>query len=248
MTSSRPQRMQERPPQPDRDSGAGRNCRRPLFGSVGYGEMKIWDLEQPMKSSDMIEDRFTAVAVSPHGHIAYLGHAAGEITEWRLEENRARRSLKYHTSSVVALAELPKKQLLVSAASEESAIVVWSLASGSKLRVIETARPVSYLKPLVTDRDSRLIGVSGDRIHVWDAATGKSQLDLYRDSDMIFTSVFSLSDGRTAVSSARGGGIALWDLANGSLIREISGHLSWLEVVGVLEDGRVLSAEPGGAW
>ena len=78
---------------------------------------------------------------------------------------------------------------------------------------------------------------SGDKLKLWDAASGKELRTFTGHTDAVQVTAFS-PDGRTLASGAADKTLKLWDAASGRELRTLAGHTDKVTSVAFSPDGR----------
>jgi len=137
-----------------------------------------------------------------------------------------------HSSRVDSIAISPDGRLALSG-SDDHTMILWDVASGSKIREFRLEHNV---KTVAISPDGRSGLSAADTLKLWDLATGKAIREL-KDSRTPYHVTFS-PDGKTALS-ASGKSLRLWDLTTGTVIFTLSGHLAEVTSLSISPDGRV---------
>jgi WD40 repeat protein len=210
------------------------------------GLVRVWDPAAPGANPVELghhDGAVRALAVLPDGRVA-AGGDDGLVRVWDPAAPGANPvELGHHDGAVRALAVLPDGRVVS--------------AAGARVRVWDAAAPrVESLKfghlgigvcAVAVLPDGRIVSAEAagtQRMRLWDAAHAEAApLELGRRQRYGVHAVAVLSDGRVA-SGGGDGRVRLWDPVRAGVTSEQGGHHDgWLRAVGVLPDGRVISAE-----
>jgi len=121
-----------------------------------------------------------------------------------------------------------------------NARVLFDLGAGME-KVIDTH--VAGIEPVAWSPDSRtLLGV-GDRLRLWDLATG-GEINSFGAHNGI-TELSFLPDNRTVLSGGSDRLLTLWDVVTGSKIQGFAGHTDRIGSIAVAQDGRTALSAAG---
>lgn len=125
-------------------------------------------------------------------------------------------------------------------AAGRNARVLFDLGAGTE-KVIDTH--VAGIEPVAWSPDGRsLLGV-GDRLRLWDLATGGEINSFGADNGI--TELSFLPDNRTALSAGSDRLLTLWDVLAGSKMHEFTGHTGRVGSIAVAQDGRTALSAAG---
>ena len=154
---------------------------------------------------DLILPRPSMVAaLSPNGEtLAYAkSNDRNLIVVWDVRRERVVRELNGHAEDVLALAFYPDGGCLVSAGSDELAIV-WDVSTGQELFRLDHGSKVCRVCISPDGRTIVCFGFKNVRATLWDARTGQRTDSLDVDDAMCRAAAFS-PDGSTLASSFKG--------------------------------------------
>lgn len=199
---------------------------------IGFGELKLWDVELGKLKLDLTDHPMVAyaVAISPDGETLVAGgrsHTsgpAGLLQAWNVSTGKWKFSLDGHRGLVHCVAFAPDGDTLASASDKDALIRMWDLKTAKQKTTLTVpdgarCRAIAYFpsgKMVATgyavDR-SKPRGVKGD-IAIWNTA---SQLEIERVSvsEYSFATFGSLavSPNGAIVACSVGQEISLWKVA-----------------------------------
>lgn len=194
----------------------------------GY-RVLVWDLATGQQSQRIVAsgEWVQSMRFSPDSSLLLTGMSSGRILEWRVTPDpvgpsaerygvKAVRVLTGHREAVLDLSFTTQGRLL--SASEDYTILVWDMASGSVLDVLDNHTDVVTGVAAIPGTD-RAFSVSQDRnIILWNLTTGEPERVMTGHRALPTTVVVS-SDGSHALSGSNSGIGIIWDLAIRDLIQ-----------------------------
>lgn len=156
------------------------------------------------------------VAFSPDGRWLLSGGHDSIVRFWPLALESLREVAAGHTAPVFSLAFSPDGRSLASA-SGDGTVGLWAMDTGRLVRFLG-AHKGPVLAVAFTADGRTVVSWSMDRMHLWDAATGK-EVHGFEAGGVRVT--FS-RDGR-ALASSGGGRLRVWDVNTGRALRAITG-------------------------
>ncbi|MEI6235071.1 MAG: protein kinase [Planctomycetota bacterium] len=194
------------------------------------------------------------VAFSADGKYAVSGGLDNTVRLWDIAAAKQIHEFT-HSSPLMKWVSfsLDGKHLL--SGGSDGTVLTWNVASGANTgtfkreagsQSIIRESALSVVAESFSPQSCLLIsGGNFNAVSVWDAATGKRIHELSRNKDIssfIWGVAFS-GDGRLGVSGGRDKFLRCWDIENGTLVREFSGHNSAISAVALSADGsRAVSA------
>jgi WD40 repeat protein len=146
------------------------------------------------------------------------------------------RTLRGHTSLVLAAAVTSDGRRVVSASSDNT-LIVWDLARGEVERVL-TGHTSDVTANVVTPDCRRVISGSLDAtVRVWDLQDGREVFVLAGHTRLI-QALAVTPDGKRVISASGDGTLKVWDLVSGALCYTLTGHSGPVSDVKVTSDGR----------
>ena len=174
---------------------------------------------------------------------------------WDVETRKQLAVLRGHSGPVLRAAFSPDGQLVITA-SEDKTARLWNVETGKEI----TRRPWLWrLWYAVTDEDvpsplqhedvvksaefspdgRRVLTVSGSRVQLWEAATGKKLTLITAYGARLLSAAFS-PDGRRVVTTSFDATARLWDAETGKVLAVIARHGNWVSSAAFSPDGREL--------
>ena len=154
------------------------------------------------------------VEFSEDGRRVATAGADGRVAVWNTRTGR-RISLVAHPESVNSVQFTPDGRQLLTA-SRDGTARTWDSATGRQLHVFDTKSDDAWAATYGAN-GRRILTVSRRFAGIWDAASGKRLQQLAIRGSQKGTTRLSL-DGRSALTSGKGGNALLWDVATGKQI------------------------------
>ena len=175
--------------------------------------IKVWDLasRREIRSLQGHTAAVTAVSFTEDGRRLISGSQDSTLRLWEVETGKCLRTIKTD-DPIVRVIVIPGRGLAVSTQGRE--LSVWDLDSAAKVRSLSLPKGDFGLS--ATSHATRVITCDLDGFSVRDIDNGTVIL---RSARALFNAVVALPDGRRAVAAHRDG-LQLWDLTNGTAIRE----------------------------
>ena len=233
---------------------------RTLISASRDDTVRFWDLAtgEEFRHVEAHRGGVWCMALAPDGKTLATGSwNEAAIRLWDVAAGKELRRLEGHPAGIDHLAFSPDGKTLASVSNgggrdpDEHPLRLWDAATGQELRRLDGQRQGAGPRPLAFSPDGKLLVSKGERIRVWEVATGRP----YREFEMPDVGVTSLAlfpDGRTLACGSRAtvgersdGPIALWELATGKERLRLDGLPNWTECLAVSPDGRVLAT---GGW
>ena len=182
------------------------------------------------------DEQVSTVAFSNNGQLM----AAGGMI-WEVSSGRVLHRLEISRGPVSCVAFSPDNRS-IALADDQGNVTLFELGSW---RVVTTLMATGRECSIAFTKDgsglltsNHKIGDSGtSRLRLWDV-NGGSLVKAYEPNPPPLTAVLPLPDGRSVLVSDTYGGLAIWDIASGSKLRELVGHKSWINGVAASRDGR----------
>jgi WD40 repeat protein/tetratricopeptide (TPR) repeat protein len=245
--------------------------RRLAIGCVFAGSLFVFDTatgDSIAKYGSAHPSPVTAIAFSGDGTKLATADAQGTIKIWADAQNLtskrpALRTLKGHQGTIARVGFSSDGKRLVSGSADKTARV-WDLENaGAAIRPLEHSGGDCWMARF--SPDGQLIAAAdGNRVRLWDAATGRLVRDLSAgDGSRVFSVAFSPTDSNLLATGHGGQAnvshVSLWDIHAGTEIARLPGatDLPGFEVtqhtgaVGALAfspDGKYLVAGFGSKW
>jgi cytochrome c len=182
-----------------------------------------------------------ALAISADGAVALSGSFDSSAIRWSLRQGAAEQVLRFHESSVNAVALLPDGRMVT--AGEDGRIALWMPGAAQPERVLEGHQaPVAALA--VAPDGKSLASASWDRtVRIWPLDGGAARV-LEGHSQNVNGVAFT-PDGRAVVSAGYDATVRIWPLAGDPtpLIATLSGPFNALAIA---PDGEIITAGADG--
>lgn len=220
--------------------------------------IKLWDVSRGQELQTIETEPVKAVAFNRDGGILATGGENLKLLD--LISTKDSRVLVGSTSDsiaktfrsfpVLSIAFSPNGRFLASG-NPEYRIKLWDIASGREMRVLMSN--FGFINPLIFSPDSKMLAArTNGAISLWDASVGfDHRVGVYgmmprtivADSESSELESFAFSpDSRTIACGFENGKIQLLDVATGTLIRTLEGHLGKVMSVSFNQKGTILAS------
>ena len=147
-----------------------------------------------------------------------------------------------HSRRVNNIAFSPDGTTIASCASDNS-IRFWDVENGTHLRKLNTEYSTSNIA--FSPDGQTITGMSYGFVHQWNVETGEKlqtiPIPIPRDAHISSDMAFS-SHGTMAAMGFMDGTVRLWDVENGTQLRLLKGHTTWIRNVMFSQDGQTLAS------
>jgi len=195
--------------------------------------------------------RFNLVAgldVSPDGTIIARGGTDRVVKLWRPSDGRLLRSMKGHTDWVYDVAFSRDGELLASVGDRDHAVRLWSPLDGRSLGILEGPEG-NWMVAVAFSPDGRLIA-SGDQtgwLHVWRSQDRELERSIHTAALGLSQLAFSPDASMVAVGTVSQGGVEIWNITTGELVRRMESQAFYGDGVDWSPDGQwIAHSEAGG--
>lgn len=195
---------------------------RKIVTGSGDDTIKVWNARtgKLLKTITAHKRDVNAVAISPNGRFFATGGDEGIIKIFNLANYKELKSLKGHTSWIWGLAFGPKSKNLISAGRDNTARI-WSVKTGKELRKVATSD--DCIDVHVGPKGKKfVVGTDDSKVLLVELKTGKILRTLTGHKRRVM-GVRIGHKGAIIASGAKGGNAKLWELATGTLTRDIQG-------------------------
>lgn len=225
----------------------------------GPARLRAWRIDDGSPPATIpVEGRGpTDVALSDDGRLLALGDDEGRIRVWTLPEGDPVATLRVGRNRINVLlfgpdpvapagprADAAPGRWLLAAGDAEGVVILWDL---DRLSARNVMRGSNYDVSALAFRPDGVLLASAGRYEakVWDAATGRLQLEIgYRNA--MHALAFSPDGSRLAIGSppqfGDPGGVDVWALEDGRGIRDLRGLPGRVEQLAYSADGRLVAA------
>ena len=208
------------------------------------GTIKLWDVSSGREVQTFIGHGGYVESVNLSSNDKYVV-AAGEhdiINLWEVSSGNVIKTFKGHSGRFRSVAFSPDGKYVVSLS--ESAIFIWDISTGVKVRTIED----DYISSFAISPDGKYVisgGGNYDRtLKLWDILSGKV-INTFRGHANGIGCVAYSHDGKYVVSGDHGGTIKLWDISVGSDIKTFKTHSGRIRSVAFSPDGKYVATGTG---
>jgi eukaryotic-like serine/threonine-protein kinase len=188
------------------------------------GTLTLWELAtgRQLRTFRGHSGRVICVVFSPDGRTALSGSADHSLKLWDVENGNLVRTFTGHTGIVWSVAISADGRTALSGGSDQT-LKLWDLASGRNIRMFGGHMLQVYAVALSPDGRTA-VGTGLDALTMFDVESGKELIAL-QEKYPIVAVVFS-HDGRSILTGDIEGGVGLWDVASGKVVRSLEGHHS----------------------
>jgi WD40 repeat protein len=226
---------------------------RRLVG-VGYGESRLWNLENGAISIIPLQDykklhyrddyRFMWASKDVHGMEpkAVYGRTDGVLEVWNLAMSQVT-SWRVDDGEVATAAFSPDGQFIATGGAKGE-VVLWDAGTRREVRRFESLGV--KLMCLTFSPDGRLLAgseeknVESSHVGIWDVNTGAVMRKLTIPYDVVLSLAFS-PDGKLLATAEQNETVRLWDIPSGALRVTLLGHAQTVVSVAFSPDGKTLA-------
>ena len=188
-----------------------------------------------------------SIAYSPDNKILAGGCEDGTIRLWETNTGQLKATLTVSTDSddVDSVVFSPDGQTLVGASHEDAMIQFWDVASGERLKTIESP-PDTTEKTVFSPDGSTLASAGSDgTVRFWDVATTTPIRTLTGYANL-FTDMAYSPDGKTLAIVSSMNRLRLWDTSTGKLMKTCLPRSNSIYCIAFSPDGLTLACGGGG--
>jgi len=213
--------------------------------SGGYDKtIKVWDSKNGVELMTLRGHNgfVLSTSFSPDGHQIISG-GGNKIKIWEARSGEELMTLHGHEEVVLSVLFSPDGKRIISSSADKT-IKIWDTSVDREHRILGGHQLGVY--PLAFSPDgTRIIsggGSQGERIQVWDVATGTELMTLDGHSGKYIVSVSMSPDGKNIVSGGNDNAVKVWDATTGTELMSLRGHDGPVNSVSFSPDGkRILS-------
>jgi len=174
--------------------------------------------EEPIDSIKKHSEWILATAYSPDGKWLASGDRNGGLQVWEANGHGELFSLESHKGGLTQLAWRPDGQVLASVGADGK-VALWEMRDGKRIKQWD-AHKEGVLAVDWSNEGPIVTGGRDGRVVVWKSDGGK--LRELPKADDIITAVSISSDGKRVVAGDFKGGLRVFDLETGNLVRSLS--------------------------
>ncbi|MBI5931786.1 MAG: protein kinase [Chloroflexi bacterium] len=220
------------------------------FGTGGTVDNSVrwWNLETGEELHQSTNDvtGFLSVAFTPDGNGVLAGLGGGDpvVVYYDLVNNTERRFDQAHTDAVWDVSISSDGRTALSG-SGDNLMILWNVETGKAIRTFIGHGSAVLGAAISPDgRTGFSAGSFDNTLRVWDLANG-AEIQRYStiEGQTDSTSAFTMNQTQTqALTGAKDGSVALWDMTDGHLIYQLVGQKTEIRAVAISPDGKLGAA------
>ena len=207
-----------------------------LLAAAGDGDPELWDVPSGrlMCTIPGLGDG-TAAVFTPNGKVLAGG-------SWLWDVGAARELPSFHKGGLAAAFSPDGEILAIGGKEDKNTVTLWHWRTGQK-RATLSGHSQWVFSLAVSPDGLTLASASAQGTHrgeviLWEMASGRRKRTLEHGCACV---AFS-PDGKTLASGSKSGGIALWNSDTGKLLKDLVGHVSFMEDMAFAPDGKTIVA------
>ena len=214
-----------------------------------FGNIRHWDIESGIKSSDLEYDHTGEVVVfSPDSNFFAIGYSDGKINLCDVTTGRRSARLKGHAGllkredkDIWTLAFSYDGKMLASG-SQDKTVRLWNTDNRRNLATFKGHNGWVIAVAFSADGSTLASGDTDKVIKLWDLNTKQERATLFGHTNGVSVLAFS-PDGKTLASGSYDGTIRLWNQDTGEVISTFTaGHTEWVKTIAFSENGTILTS------
>jgi WD40 repeat protein len=215
------------------------------IASGGYDHrIKLWDAASGRELRTLALDKgwVESVRFSPNGRRLASAGSDHTVKLWDVASGQKVATLEGHADFVKSVAFSHNGKLIASGGADHT-LKVWRMADGRELRTIMAHD--SWVGPVLFSQDNHaVVSRGGDAaINLWDIITGKKLRSFAAGNSGGGAASVALSpDGQKLAAGVANNAIRLWNVADGTPLRTLTGHAAAVEAVAFSPDGTILAS------
>ena len=211
----------------------------PEDGQVDYRDFawyylwRLWN-QSAQTPSVLHDDNLESLAISPNGNILAVGGYDGSLFLWDRQEGKKICQWQAHPWRTINVEFSPDGNVLASASTDDE-VKLWKVADGTLVAPFSGSRAIAF-SPEGRTFAHRTAATS---IAIIDDPKSAGRVIQNAHAEGVGCMVFS-PDGKTLASGGWDSKVRLWDVAAGTLQKELSGDV-WIWRIDWSSDGRYLA-------
>ena len=174
------------------------------------GFLRVWDAGGNLLRTSDESIAINGVAITADGKRAVSGSPDGQLRIWDLESCMALRTIRAHTTSILAVA-MDHTGTLALSASADGTVKCWDLTSGAEVHTLRGHNDFVRCVSIAPGCARAASGTKGGRFKIWDVAAGTRWLDIESDVGTV-NGLALLAGGHHMISGTGDHTVRLWNV------------------------------------
>ena len=193
------------------------------------GTLRIWDVNKGVEVATLPAHAAPAasrpLALAPAARLAISGGKDGVLKVWDIDNRKVLRRLEPPHDDLAGITMSTDGQVAISWARDDAAIRVWDVKTGKLVRTLKS-RAMSVYDVSLSHDGSQAISVGlATPVVVWDVGSGRERRTLSGHQGEQTHAVATFPSGDLGLSGGDDQTMRLWNIASGSEIAVLDGHV-----------------------